>query len=270
MNGEIKYTLYDREIGRGTPQNLKAEDVIDIPWMLMPDGVFHYSPMSRMAKTFKNGIGSIDYLGRAYGKGGMADFALTGPFTTQGGLKRAIKDLEGALVSMLTSGGRVIGMPVGHEVKPISRTPQEMQAIESKRALVEEISRIYGVPPTILQDWRRSTYSNMGAGRPPCREAHADQVGGSDATAVEPQTVRHDFRPNLCRALDGCDNAGRPEEQIGSVCPPDSDGTKNSERSPQTGKPAADGRRRPTTDSGGYCPSQRPRQESGGAADAGT
>ncbi|MCY4127607.1 MAG: phage portal protein [Gammaproteobacteria bacterium] len=164
IGGEIKYTLYDQRIEKGFGKPYEAEDVIDIPWMLMPDGIMHYRPLSRLAGILKRGVGAINYMDRAYGKGGMADFVLTGPFTNQAGMKRAIRDFERALVSMIVKGTRTVAVPNQHDVKPISRTPQEMQAVENERVVVEQVGRFYGIPPTVLQDWRKSTYRNMEQG----------------------------------------------------------------------------------------------------------
>ena len=162
--GKIKYTLYDEEVGKGAGMEVDPADVIDVAWIMRGDGVRHYSPLHRLGKTLKQGIGAIEYGARFFQNGGMAHFALTGPMTTQGGLDRAIADMTAALQNMAAKGGQVIALPVGHELTPISSTPEQTQMIEAQRFTVEQVARAFGMPPTMLQDWRRSTYANMEQG----------------------------------------------------------------------------------------------------------
>lgn len=51
-------------------------------------------------------------------------------------------------------------MPVGHELKAIGYKPEESQLTDARRFQIEEIARIYGLPPVFLQDLTRSTFSN--------------------------------------------------------------------------------------------------------------
>ena len=161
VDGRIRYTLYDEEVGKGAGMEVDPMDVIDLAWMMRGDGVRHYAPLTRMAGTLRQAIGAIEYGARFFQGGGMAHFALTGPVTTQSGLERSSADMAAALRKMASSGGQVISLPVGHELKPISSTPEQTQMIEAQRFSVEQVARAYGVPPPLLQDWRRSTYANM-------------------------------------------------------------------------------------------------------------
>jgi len=51
-------------------------------------------------------------------------------------------------------------MPTGHELKPVGVDPQKSQMVEARRMQIEEIARIYGIPPVFLQDLTHGTFSN--------------------------------------------------------------------------------------------------------------
>jgi HK97 family phage portal protein len=49
---------------------------------------------------------------------------------------------------------------MGHEMKTIGFNPNEMQLIELQRFSIEQIARIYSLPPVFLQDLTHGTFSN--------------------------------------------------------------------------------------------------------------
>jgi HK97 family phage portal protein len=51
-------------------------------------------------------------------------------------------------------------MPPGHELKPVGFDPEKGQMTDARRFQVEEIARIYQLPPVFLQDLTRATFSN--------------------------------------------------------------------------------------------------------------
>jgi phage portal protein BeeE len=57
----------------------------------------------------------------------------------------------------LVTGG---ALPLGHELKPIGFEPEKGQLTEARRFVVEEVARIYGLPPLFLQDLTRATFAN--------------------------------------------------------------------------------------------------------------
>jgi HK97 family phage portal protein len=57
-------------------------------------------------------------------------------------------------------GKPVMAIPMGHELKPVGFNPTEMQLLELQRFSIEQIARIYSLPPIFLQDLSKGTYSN--------------------------------------------------------------------------------------------------------------
>tara|TARA_R110001599_G_scaffold59863_1_gene166351 strand:- start:478 stop:978 length:501 start_codon:yes stop_codon:yes gene_type:complete len=53
-----------------------------------------------------------------------------------------------------------MALPLGHELKTIGLSPENMQLIELQRFSIEQIARIYSLPPIFLQDLTHGTFSN--------------------------------------------------------------------------------------------------------------
>jgi len=49
---------------------------------------------------------------------------------------------------------------MGHELKSIGLSPNDMQLIELQRFSIEQVARIYSLPPVFLQDLTHGTFSN--------------------------------------------------------------------------------------------------------------
>ena len=54
-----------------------------------------------------------------------------------------------------------MALPSGHELKPIGVSPNDMQLLELQQFCIEQIARIYSLPPVFLQDLSKGTYSNV-------------------------------------------------------------------------------------------------------------
>ena len=75
-------------------------------------------------------------------------------------MKRARDDLELAVKKAAKENRLALTLPAGHELKQIGADPEKTQLTEMKRFLIEEIARIYSMPPTFLQDLTHGTFSN--------------------------------------------------------------------------------------------------------------
>ncbi|KAK0349753.1 hypothetical protein LTR94_031824, partial [Friedmanniomyces endolithicus] len=58
------------------------------------------------------------------------------------------------------SGSPVFGMPPGHALKAIGIDPAKGQMTEARLFQIQEIARLYGLPPVFLQDLSKGTFSN--------------------------------------------------------------------------------------------------------------
>ena len=151
--------IYQSRDGKSV-KTYAANEIIDLPYMLATDRLRAHSPIMTNREAVGMAIGVTKYGGRFFANGGVPPFAITGPFQSPGAMQRAVEDLEAAVKKSAKDGRQALAVPLGHEIKQIGSDPNKSQMIESQRFVVEQISRIYSLPPTFLQDLTHGTFSN--------------------------------------------------------------------------------------------------------------
>ncbi len=136
------------------------EDVIDIAFMRHRDFVSHYGPINTNRDIVGLAIAATKYGSKAFQSGGIPPAVLQGPFQSGAAASRASDDVARTTAKLARDGRPIMALPLGHELKSVGFNPEQMQLVEMKRFLVEEIARIYSLPPTFLQDLTHGTFSN--------------------------------------------------------------------------------------------------------------
>lgn len=149
-----KYFRYD---GR----EYSARDVIDVSFMPKSDLVGHYSPIFTARKAIALAIAMNDFAGSFFASGGVPPMALEGPLP-QGAdaFKRAQADIARAIDMAKKSGLPFFGMPPGHALKAVGIDPAKGQMTEQRLFQIQEVARIWGLPPVFVQDLSKGTFSN--------------------------------------------------------------------------------------------------------------
>lgn len=152
--------FYERKVGKGAVV-YTASEVIDIPFMLNADMLTARSPILANKDTIGLAIAATNYGSRFFNNGGVPPFLMTGNFASGAGLNRASSDLEQAVKNAAKEGRLALTLPAGHDIKSIGVDPAKSQLVELKRFLIEEIARVYSLPPNFLQDLSHGTFSNV-------------------------------------------------------------------------------------------------------------
>lgn len=139
-----------------------AGDVIDLVWMPKADGLGHYGPISRGARAINDLLAMQQFSSQLFSKGGVPPLALSGTMPTTGAdaMRRALNDVKRGIEVASEMGIPVAQIPPGFKLEKIGVDPQSGQMIEAKRYGVEEIARLFGLPPVFLQDLSHGTFSN--------------------------------------------------------------------------------------------------------------
>lgn len=154
-----------REMGRtsyevdGKP--FPASDIIDVPFALKTDGLAHYSPITLGANAIQLALAMNAYGSKFFAGGGVPPLAVEGP--TEAGpeaAKRALNEINRSIQLAQEQGIPIARMPPGYKLTPIGFDPDKGQMTDARRFQVEEIARIYGLPPIFLQDLSHGTFSN--------------------------------------------------------------------------------------------------------------
>ncbi|MCF6304419.1 MAG: phage portal protein [Rhodobacteraceae bacterium] len=152
--------VYEVKQADRTKITYAAKEVIDIPFMLRSDGIKHRSPIFTHKRAVSQAIEAAKYGAKAFANGGVPPLVATGPFVSGVGAQRASDDIAKAMHEANTDGRNILTMPTGHDLKAIGFSAKDIQMIESQRFSIEEVARIYSLPPIFLQDLTNGTFSN--------------------------------------------------------------------------------------------------------------
>ncbi|MGF7005807.1 phage portal protein [Aminobacter sp. BE322] len=137
-----------------------ASEVIDMAYMLRSDMLRHRSPILTNKDSIGLALAVTDYGAKFFNNGGVPPFVLTGPFNSPGALSRSATDMEHAVREAAEKKKLALSLPTGHDIKSIGVDPEKSQLVELQRFIIEQVARIYSLPPVFLQDLTHGTFSN--------------------------------------------------------------------------------------------------------------
>lgn len=138
-----------------------AGDVIDTPFMLKRDRLGSYSPIAKCNKAISLAIAMGDFAGGFFGGGGVPPLALEGPMPSgPDAFRRAQTDITRAIELARKAQSPFFGMPPGHSLKSIGTEPGKGQMVEARLFQIQEIARIWQLPPVFVGDLSKGTFSN--------------------------------------------------------------------------------------------------------------
>lgn len=144
--------------GRNSIVRLSPHDVLHIPGLGF-DGLVGYSPIA-MAK---NSIG-MSIACEEYGAKFFANGATPGGILEHPGV---VKDPEKVRDSWMSAFGgsansnKVAVLEEGMKYTPISISPEEAQFLETRKFQIDEIARIFRIPPHMIGDLEKSSFNNI-------------------------------------------------------------------------------------------------------------
>jgi HK97 family phage portal protein len=154
--GKTRYAYREGSVQRV----YEAAEIIDISWMLGSDGVRHYNPVDRLRNAIGLAIAMEKYGAEFFSNGGIPPLQLIGPMETPAAIKRAAIDIAAAIAAAKSEGRSILPMPLMHKLEAIGIDPVKGQLVDGRRFQLEEIARIYQLPPVFLQDLTKATLSN--------------------------------------------------------------------------------------------------------------
>jgi HK97 family phage portal protein len=119
------------------------------------DGVRGLSPITVARNTFATSIAGEEAAGRMFRSGAMIGGLVTGDVTLEEA--QTIKDVVQDRVGGLKHAGEVAVFNRDLSFTPLSMSAEDAQFIQSRAFQVEEIARMYGIPPHLLAQSEKST-----------------------------------------------------------------------------------------------------------------
>lgn len=151
VKGDAYNKQYEVRTRDGKKTVYEAEDVIDLVFDFTDDMLHAQSPLQGAANAIGLFIAATKYGSKVFENGGLPPLVVEGPFATSEAAQRAGDDIPRAL-SAKANGSQALVMPLGHKVSSLGFKADEMQLTELKRFCVEEVARVFSLPPVFLQD----------------------------------------------------------------------------------------------------------------------
>ena len=161
-HGQLYYT-YQRSNDEaatmtGSTVILKPSDVLHIPGLGF-DGLVGYSPIAMAKNAIGMAIACEEYGAKFFANGAAPGGVLEHPGT--------IKDPQRVRESwQSTFGGsgnanKIAVLEEGMKYTPIGISPEQAQFLETRKFQINEIARIFRVPPHMVGDLEKSSFSNI-------------------------------------------------------------------------------------------------------------
>jgi HK97 family phage portal protein len=160
-NVQIKRSVDGKTTYKAGGKTYSAADVIDIPFMLNANGLSHSGPINLGAKAIQLALAMNEYGSRFFAGGGVPPLAVKGPMASgPEAMRRALQDIQRSVEAARETNIPIAQLPPGYELVPIGFDPEKGQMTDARRFQVEEIARVYNLPPVFLQDLTHGTFSN--------------------------------------------------------------------------------------------------------------
>lgn len=146
---------------RTKSQIYSASEIIDLTFMMKANQLDFRGPIMQNKDVMGLAIAASMYGSKAFQSGGIPPAVLQGPFNSGASASRASEDVAAATAKLAREGRPIMALPLGHELKSIGFSPDQMQLLDLQQFCIEQIARIYSLPPIFLQDLSKGTYSNV-------------------------------------------------------------------------------------------------------------
>ncbi|MGF7146301.1 HK97 family phage portal protein [Anaerotaenia torta] len=154
------YTRYSDEAPtmNGMTVTLRASDVFHIPGLGF-DGLVGYSPIAMAKNAIGMAIACEEYGAKFFANGAAPGGVLEHPGTIKDPQK--VRDSWNAAYQGSRNSHRVAVLEEGMKYQPIGISPEQAQFLETRKFQINEIARIFRVPPHMVGDLEKSSFSNI-------------------------------------------------------------------------------------------------------------
>ena len=143
---------------KGAVYQLYPNEVLHVPGLGF-DGLVGYSPIAMAKNAIGLAIAAEEYGSKFYANGAAPSGVLEHPNVLKDPAK--VRDSWNAAFGGSSNAHRVAVLEEGMKYTPISISPNEAQFLETRKFQINEIARIFRVPPHMVGDLEKSSFSNI-------------------------------------------------------------------------------------------------------------
>ena len=148
----------DAPISKGSIVRLKPSDVLHIPGLGF-DGLVGYSPIAMAKNAIGLAIATEEYGSKFFANGAQPSGVLEHPGTIKD--PQRIRDSWMSQFGGSANSNKIAVLEEGLKYTPISISPEQAQFLETRKFQINEIARIFRVPPHMVGDLEKSSFSNI-------------------------------------------------------------------------------------------------------------
>ena len=137
---------------------LHPSDVLHIPGLGF-DGLVGYSPIALSKNAIGLAMAAEEYGSKFFANGAAPSGVLETPTLIKDISK--LRDSWNEAYGGSHNAGKVAILEQGVTFKPISMSPQDSQLLETRKYQLDEIARIFRIPPHMIGDLEKATFSNI-------------------------------------------------------------------------------------------------------------
>lgn len=161
-NGMLYYQYQksndDAPTMEGSSVILSPSEVLHVPGLGF-DGLVGYSPIAMAKNAIGLSIAAEEYGAKFYANGAAPSGVLEHPGVLKDPAK--VRDSWNAAFGGSSNSHKVAVLEEGLKYTPISISPNEAQFLETRKFQIDEIARIFRVPPHMVGDLEKSSFSNI-------------------------------------------------------------------------------------------------------------
>jgi HK97 family phage portal protein len=160
--GRLYYTYNrsneDAPTMKGSTVVLKPTDVLHIPGLGF-DGLVGYSPIAMAKNAIGMAIACEEYGAKFFANGASPGGVLEHPGTIKDPAR--VRDSWNSVYQGSGNSHRIAVLEEGMKYTPIGISPEQAQFLETRKFQINEIARIFRVPPHMVGDLEKSSFSNI-------------------------------------------------------------------------------------------------------------
>ena len=161
-NGQLYYeytvSMDDAPTVKGSLVRLNPSDVLHIPGLGF-DGLVGYSPIAMAKNAIGMAIACEEYGAKFFANGAAPGGVLEHPGTIKD--PQRVRESWQSTFGGSANSNKIAVLEEGMKYTPIGISPEQAQFLETRKFQINEIARIFRVPPHMVGDLEKSSFSNI-------------------------------------------------------------------------------------------------------------
>jgi len=156
-NGEL---IYRYHLPDGTHKNFAKDMILRISGF-SHSGLLGYQPIKKNTEAIGLSLALQEYFARFFGNRAVPPATLEHPGKLSQEAQDRLKKNWNSLYQGLSNSQRVAILEEGMKLTKYGVSPEDAQAIDARKFQIDEVCRVFNMPPHMLKSLDKATYSNI-------------------------------------------------------------------------------------------------------------